>query len=49
MDMKKEEYWNLFLETGAPEAYMLFKQTNRMENTHVSDYPCAGAAGNGLQ
>lgn len=26
--MDKKELWNLFLETGAPEAYLLYKQTN---------------------
>ncbi len=47
--MNTEEYWKLFLETGVPELYMLYNQAKRMENTHVSDYPSAGAAGNGLQ
>ncbi len=47
--MNKEEYWKLFLETGAPELYMLYNQAKRMENTHVSDRPSTGAAGNGLQ
>ncbi len=47
--MKKEEYWNLFWETGAPELYMLFSKERRTENTHVSDNAGTGAAGNGLQ
>ncbi len=47
--MNKEEYWKLFLETGSPEAYMLYNQAKRLENAHVSDHPGAGAAGNGLQ
>ncbi len=47
--MEKKDYWQLFLETGAPEFYMLYTHENRMEKAHVSDDPGAGAAGNGLQ
>ncbi len=47
--MDRKDYWQLFLETGAPELYMLYKSEGRMENTHVSDDPGPGAAGNGLQ
>ncbi len=47
--MEKTDYWQLFLETGAPELYMLYNQAKRMENTHVSDHTGTGAADNGLQ
>ncbi len=47
--MKQKDYWQLFLETGAPELYMLYKSQTRMENTHVSDDPGPGTAGHGLQ
>ncbi len=47
--MEKKDYWQLFLETGAPELYMLFTHERRLENTHVSDDPGTGAAGNRLQ
>lgn len=47
--MEKMDYWQLFLETGAPELYMLYNQAKRLENTHVSDDPGTGTAGNGLQ
>lgn len=29
------EYWQLFLETGAPECYLLFRSTARMEEQGV--------------
>lgn len=47
--MTKEEYWSLFLATGSPEAYLLYNQAKRMENTHVSDHKSTGASGNRLQ
>lgn len=48
--MNKKDYWQLFLETGAPEAYLLYKtQAKRTESTHVSDNQSAGTAPNGLQ
>ena len=48
--MEKNELWQLFLETGAPEAYLLYKsQARRMESTHVSDNQSTGTAPNGLQ
>ena len=49
-EMTKEALWQLFLETGAPEAYLLYKtQAKRTEGTHVSDNQGTGAAGHGLQ
>lgn len=47
--MDVTDYWQLFLETGSPEAYLLYNQAKRMENTHVSDNTGTGSAGNGLQ
>lgn len=48
--MMKDALWQLFLETGAPEAYLLYKtQAKRTDNTHVSDNQSTGAASNGLQ
>lgn len=31
------DYWNLFLETGAPEAYLSYMHALRMEKSHVFD------------
>lgn len=47
--MNAVDYWNLFLETGAPEAYLLFNRARRMEQTHVSDYKSIGTESHGLQ
>lgn len=47
--MKAENYWQLFLETGAPEMYLLWKQSQNMEEDHVSDHPGRCPAGYGLQ
>lgn len=41
--------WQVFLETGAPEAYLLYSKVKRMEEPHVLDDPGIGASGNGLQ
>ena len=47
--MRSQDVWKLFAETGLPEYYMLFANARRMENSHVSDDPGIGSAGNGLQ
>ena len=48
--MIKGALGQLFLETGAPEAYLLYKtQAKRTETTHVSDDKGTGAPGHGLQ
>ena len=44
----KNELWNLFLETGAPEAYLLYKVKQAEEN-HVSDDPGYRPESHGLQ
>lgn len=49
MKMEIQEIWNLFLETGAPEAYLLYRNACRMEANDVPDDSGLGAAGNGLQ
>ena len=47
--MKSEDYWKIFLETGAPEAYIAYSRALKMEKTYVSDHEGPGAAGHGLQ
>ena len=47
--MRAEDYWNIFLETGAPEAYLSYSRALKMEKTYVSDHEGAGIAGRGLQ
>lgn len=47
--MNARQYWLLFLDTGAPEAYLMYQEAKRLENVHVSDNQGIGSAGNGLQ
>ena len=35
--MNGKEYWQLFLETGAPEAYLLYSNAVKWEERHVHD------------
>ena len=37
--MKAKDYWQLFLETGAPEAYLMYSRQLKMEAKHVFDNP----------
>lgn len=47
--MKANDYWNIFLETGAPEMYLLYSRALKMEAPDVSDHEGSGSAGHGLQ
>lgn len=44
----KNELWQLFLETGAPEAYLLYKK-QQAEEYHVSEYSGYRPQSHGLQ
>ena len=46
--MDAQSYWELFLETGAPEIYMLYR-AQIAEDTHVRKNTGAGASGIKLQ
>lgn len=35
--MDSKDFWQMFIETGAPELYLLFNNARKMENTHVLD------------
>ena len=47
--MRSDAYWNLFLTTGSVEAYLLYNEAKRMEQSDVSQYQGAGSSGNALQ
>ena len=47
--MNAKDYWNIFMETGAPEMYLLFQQVRRMEERYVPVDQGSGPAGFGLQ
>ena len=35
--MKSTDYWQLFLETGAPEAYLMYNKQLKAEANYVYD------------
>lgn len=47
--MNSKDYWQMFLETGAPELYLLYHKAQKMENTNVFDSSGTGPAGCNLQ
>ena len=47
MDMNTA--WKLFQTTGAPEAYLLYKQLRKAEEGYVSDDPGPGNTSYSLQ
>ena len=46
--MTSQDYWQMFVETGAPEMYLLFNNARKMENLHVLEDTSLGAAGHSL-
>lgn len=46
--MNAMDYWQLFLETGAPEAYLMYRR-HKTEGTHVFDDSGHRSEGHGLQ
>ena len=47
--MGSAELWNLFLETGAPEMYLLYSKALKMEDHHASEDKGTCGSGYGLQ
>lgn len=47
--MRPELYWQLFLKTGSPEAYLMYNEAKRMEQTHVPQHEGPGCSGHTLQ
>lgn len=35
--MNAQNFWQMFLETGSPEMYVMYSQAKKMEELHVSD------------
>lgn len=42
--MESADYWRLFLDTGAPEMYLLYHNAKKMEKIDVSDSSGPSAA-----
>lgn len=47
--MNAANYWQMFMDTGAPEIYLLYQQARKVEENHVSDRPGHRPEGYGLQ
>lgn len=47
--MDASNYWQLFLETGAPEMYLLYQKARKTEEMYVFDRPGNCPACHGLQ
>ncbi len=47
--MNAREYWQLFVETGAPEAYLLYSKQRKSEDRHVFDGSGHSPEDHGLQ
>ncbi len=47
--MNARECWEIFIETGAPEMYLLYTKARKMEESDVFNRPWSGASGDRLQ
>ncbi len=47
--MNAFDYWQLFLETGAPEAYLMYTKAMKMGEDHVPDDTGYRPQSHGLQ
>ena len=46
--MTSQDYWQMFLETGAPEMYLLYNNARKTEINNVLENPGACTAGHNL-
>ena len=46
--MESQDYWKLFMETGAPEMYLFYHHARKTESKHVFDDSGSGPAGRKL-
>lgn len=49
MKMDAELFWQMFMETGSPVAYVMYRQARQMEGAHVLDGQRIDITGNQLQ
>lgn len=47
--MKSNLYWQLFLKTGSTEAYLMYNEAKRLEQSHVPKHQGPGDSGHTLQ
>lgn len=47
--MNATDFWRFFMETGAPEYYLMYQKAMKAEANHVLDDPGHCAQSHGLQ
>ena len=47
--MDAKNYWQMFVETGAPELYLMYSEALKMEEKNVPECAGAGIESDGLQ
>lgn len=47
--MNAGDYWQMFMETGAPEMYLLYTKAMKSEAQHVSENQSSGPSGYTVQ
>ena len=47
--MDAKQYWNVFLDSGIPEYYLLYLKAKKQEDAYVYDNAGTGTAGLSLQ
>ena len=47
--MNAKDYWTIFMDTGAPEAYLMYTMALKTEAGHVPENTGIGAPGHRLQ
>ena len=47
--MDARDYWQLFVETGAPEMYLMYSNALKMEENHVPERSGTCIESHGLQ
>ena len=47
--MDAKAYWQLFLETGAPEVYLMYTKAIKSEDCNVPEHHCVGIESQRLQ
>lgn len=47
--MMAQDYWQLFLQTGSPEVYLMYNDARKMESSDVFNDSGPGSAGHSIQ
>lgn len=47
--MNANQYWNVFMDSGIPEYYLLYISAKKQEESHVLDNTGTGTSGHTLQ